>query len=682
MRWLKDGDRNTKFFHLYIEGRRKKLALHNIQNSQGDWISSNSDIGQEAVSFYQDQFRRQPTSTDYEMLKKIPTLITEEQNESLIALPSTNYEILNGDSTSGPDGFQDCSNSAYIVSNTQTDFVKERSIVENVLLPQEIIRDINKRNKLHNVVVKLDMAKAYDRVSWIYLTKVLKQFGFSDVVIHMSHRFFHSSRGLKQRDPLSPTLFIIAAEVLARNLNSLHEDSAFKGNYEKISYQLDNKDKSSFYLHEKVPVNIVRRVRRKTGMRKCSFPFTYLGCPVFYGRRKIVYYDSLIKKVMNKVMSWQNRMLSFGGRYILIAHVLQTMPVYLLFAMNPLKGVIDQLHKIFAKFFWSNTAGVKGKHWVAWDKMCLPKDEGVLCFRPLHDISKALFAKVCWNFRTSIYLWGAFTGNKYFLKPHHVIAQDKGASHAWKKIVAVREEVEHQIWWQLKSSTSSSWFDNRTKQCTLYFVDNELAIDEEIEVKKFISGGVWNLQKILAVLSSETVSHIQEDINPTLLDVDNNKAWWMCENNGKFIVKSAWEETRHKQESYAAYKYIWLKGLPIKISFSYGGAATAADDRTIMETNCTFQAAKYFLGYSCYPNVLNMEEKKFNQAWLPPDWPAVIDFLSNYKLKLQFCKVKWKMPQHGLKCNTDRASQGNLGHSSYAFYIRDDRRDVVYAQAN
>lgn len=34
-----------------------------------------------------------------------------------------------------------------------------------MLLAQEIVRDINKRNKHHNAVVKLDMTKAYDRVS-------------------------------------------------------------------------------------------------------------------------------------------------------------------------------------------------------------------------------------------------------------------------------------------------------------------------------------------------------------------------------------------------------------------------------------------------------------------------------------------------------------------------------------
>lgn len=52
-----------------------------------------------------------------------------------------------------------------LISINQSGFVKGRSITEKILLAQEIIRDINKRNKLNNVAVKLDIAKAYDRVS-------------------------------------------------------------------------------------------------------------------------------------------------------------------------------------------------------------------------------------------------------------------------------------------------------------------------------------------------------------------------------------------------------------------------------------------------------------------------------------------------------------------------------------
>lgn len=80
-----------------------------------------------------------------------------------------------------------------IISTNQTGFVRERSITENVLLAQEIIRDIHRRNKLHNVVVKLDMAKAYDRVFWKYLLKVLRCFGFSERIIDMVLRLISNS---------------------------------------------------------------------------------------------------------------------------------------------------------------------------------------------------------------------------------------------------------------------------------------------------------------------------------------------------------------------------------------------------------------------------------------------------------------------------------------------------------
>ncbi|XP_070057420.1 uncharacterized protein [Nicotiana tomentosiformis] len=47
----------------------------------------------------------------------------------------------------------------------KAEFVKWRSIFENILLTQEIVTDIRLRGKSANVVIKLDMVKAYDRVS-------------------------------------------------------------------------------------------------------------------------------------------------------------------------------------------------------------------------------------------------------------------------------------------------------------------------------------------------------------------------------------------------------------------------------------------------------------------------------------------------------------------------------------
>lgn len=80
-----------------------------------------------------------------------------------------------------------------MISRNQSEFIKGRSITENVLLAQEIIKDINLRKKNENVVVKLDIAKAYDRMSWFYLIKVLRRFGFSKTIIYMVWRLISNN---------------------------------------------------------------------------------------------------------------------------------------------------------------------------------------------------------------------------------------------------------------------------------------------------------------------------------------------------------------------------------------------------------------------------------------------------------------------------------------------------------
>ena len=67
-----------------------------------------------------------------------------------------------------------------IISPQQSGFVKERQISDNFLLAQELISGIRQSNRRGNVVLKLDMAKAYDKVSWLFLLPVLRWFGFGE----------------------------------------------------------------------------------------------------------------------------------------------------------------------------------------------------------------------------------------------------------------------------------------------------------------------------------------------------------------------------------------------------------------------------------------------------------------------------------------------------------------------
>lgn len=74
------------------------------------------------------------------------------------------------------------------------------------------------------------------------------------------------------------------------------------------------------------------------------------------------HYKGPINKVLDKLQSWKGKLLSIGGRTVLISHVLQSMPIYLLSAVNTPDFVINKLHKLFARFFWSNSVDGRRRH--------------------------------------------------------------------------------------------------------------------------------------------------------------------------------------------------------------------------------------------------------------------------------------------------------------------------------
>lgn len=81
MRWFKDGDRNTKFFHSYVRGRRKKLHIHEIKTGQGDVTNGTDNIGTEAVQYNEEHFKESSYNVEDRMLNHIPRLVTDAQNE-------------------------------------------------------------------------------------------------------------------------------------------------------------------------------------------------------------------------------------------------------------------------------------------------------------------------------------------------------------------------------------------------------------------------------------------------------------------------------------------------------------------------------------------------------------------------------------------------------------------------
>lgn len=135
-----------------------------------------------------------------------------------------------------------------LISPHQSVFVPGRLITDNAMVAFEIFHGMKRRGdgRVGSMAFKLDMSKAYDRVEWIILEKVMEKMGFCAAWISkimnclssVSYSFklngkvegnIIPSRGLQQGDLLSPYLFLLCAEAFSALLSKAAEDGLIHG---------------------------------------------------------------------------------------------------------------------------------------------------------------------------------------------------------------------------------------------------------------------------------------------------------------------------------------------------------------------------------------------------------------------------------------------------------------------
>ena len=105
------------------------------------------------------------------------------------------------------------------------------------------------------MAIKLDMAKAYDRVEWHFLKAMMQKMGFCEKWVKWissctetvsysfncngeDKGFVRPERGIRQGDPISPYLFLICSKGFSNLLQCAAENRRLKGL--KISRQGPN----------------------------------------------------------------------------------------------------------------------------------------------------------------------------------------------------------------------------------------------------------------------------------------------------------------------------------------------------------------------------------------------------------------------------------------------------------
>jgi hypothetical protein len=107
-----------------------------------------------------------------------------------------------------------------------------------------------------------------------------------------------------------------------------------------------------------------------------------LGIPIHYRRLTLAEWKLIKERLQKRLSSWKGKLLSLGGRLILINLVLSNVVLHMIsFFLLP-KGVLHKLDYYRSRFFWQGDREKKYRL-AKWSVVCSPKDQGGL---GIHDL--------------------------------------------------------------------------------------------------------------------------------------------------------------------------------------------------------------------------------------------------------------------------------------------------------
>ncbi|KAA3455040.1 reverse transcriptase [Gossypium australe] len=500
--WLRLGDKNSAFFHKCATTRRRTNSIPKLISEDGSEITTETEINESATNCFRELFTSKGVANADRVMDGVEVSITDEMKTDLLS-PFRVEEVwvdlkeMGPTKAPGPDGFP-----ALFFQRVQSAFVPGRLISDNELLAYEILHTFKKKpmGQKGYMAVKLDMSKAYDRVEWDFVKKMMLRMRFAQKWVDLIMKCittvsysvitneekgssFHSSRSLRQCDPLSPFLFFICSEG-ARILKKILKE------YESCYGQCVNFSKSTIFYSSNT-----RNEKREDASR-------ILG---------------------------RTRMLSKGGKEVFIKSVLQAIPTYAMSYFLLPRVLCQMIENKIVKYWWQKGGGKRGIHWCQWRYLCRPKEEGDLGFRNMAQFNIALLAKQGW--RLLIYpdsLVAQVFKAKYFPTGDFPSSSlSHSGSYVWRSIWATKAIVEKGLFWRVGtgiqiSIQNDAWIPN----CSKKRLNGSFASRWRWNRMRTFEYGVVNRLGVVRNTSCPRCGDREEDINHIFRVCPVSKSVW------------------------------------------------------------------------------------------------------------------------------------------------------------
>lgn len=228
-----------------------------------------------------------------------------------------------------------------IISEQQSAFITGRQIQDNIIVAHEVFHFLKhkKSGPKSSVAIKLDLNKAYDKVCWDFLLKVMERMGFDRRWIVWVQQCICTikysinvnggqicdvmpNRGLRQGDPLSHYLFLLVADVFSLLLHKAIRNKSLAGikmrkrcpvvshllfaddslvfleakpsycsnfiqlmeGFSEASGLSTNFQKSNLFFSSNISQSLKDDIKKILGMEEMDPGVKYLGLTAFWGR--------------------------------------------------------------------------------------------------------------------------------------------------------------------------------------------------------------------------------------------------------------------------------------------------------------------------------------------------------------------------------------------------------------